>query len=105
MHTDRGQGLALYCRCFWTWCGCSNDFFNDESYVQNLVSQYSTPAGVLREMNSTFYNITHGTYYITAFVRLYSGWGFDLFNGGHPYPIIVDSSNDKVYMLENNGFW
>lgn len=71
---------------------------------KNLVSQYSTPAEVLREMNSTFYNMTHGTYYITAFVGLIQDGVLTYSNGGHPYPIIVDSLNDKVYMLENNGF-
>lgn len=72
---------------------------------KNLVSQYLTPAEVLREMNSTFYNMTHGTYYITAFVGLIQDGVLTYSNGGHPYPIIVDSLNDKVYMLENNGFW
>ncbi|MFY9176885.1 MAG: fused response regulator/phosphatase [Caldicoprobacterales bacterium] len=71
---------------------------------KNLVTQHSTPAGVLREMNSTFYNITHGTYYITAFIGLIKDDLLIYANGGHPYPIMVDTQENKVFMLENNGF-
>lgn len=71
---------------------------------KNLISQYSTPAEVLRGMNSAFYNITYGTYYLTAFIGLIEKGVLTYSNGGHPYPIIVDTSDNRAFMLENNGF-
>ncbi len=71
---------------------------------KNIVTQHSTPAEVIREMNSTFYNLTHGTYYLTAFLGLIEDGVLTYTNGGHPYPIILDSTNDRTYLLENNGF-
>lgn len=71
---------------------------------KNIVTRHSTPAEALREMNATFYNLTHGTYYITAFLGLIENGVLTYSNGGHPYPIIIDVSEDRVYMLEDNGF-
>ena len=63
---------------------------------KNLVTQHSTPVEVLRDMNSTFYNLTHGIYYITAFLGLIQDGVLTYSNGGHPYPIIVDALEDRV---------
>lgn len=71
---------------------------------KNLIFRHTTPAEVLREMNATFYNLTHGTYYITAFLGLIHDGVLTYSNGGHPYPVIIDSMGDKVFMLEDNGF-
>ena len=71
---------------------------------KSLVTQHPTPAQVLRDMNSTFYNLTQGTYYITAFLGLIQDGILTYSNGGHPYPIIVDALENRAFMLEDNGF-
>ncbi|HZJ82679.1 MAG TPA: fused response regulator/phosphatase [Clostridia bacterium] len=71
---------------------------------KNIVRQYSTPKEVLREMNSTFFNLTRGAYYITAFLGLIEDGVLTYSNGGHPYPVVIDSSTNRPYMLEDNGF-
>jgi sigma-B regulation protein RsbU (phosphoserine phosphatase) len=70
---------------------------------QNLVELYTSPAQVLESMNVTFYNLTHGAYYITAFLGLIEDGVFTYCNGGHPYPVILDSRDNRTYMLEENG--
>lgn len=71
---------------------------------KNIVRQHSTPEEVLREMNSTFFNLTQGAYYITAFLGLIEDGVLTYSNGGHPYPVIIDSSANEAYMLNDNGF-
>lgn len=70
---------------------------------KNLVDRYHAPAQVLESMNETFYNLTHGTYYITAFLGLIEDGVLTYCNGGHPYPVILDSKENRTYMLEENG--
>jgi sigma-B regulation protein RsbU (phosphoserine phosphatase) len=70
---------------------------------QNLVEQHTSPAQVLDSMNATFYNLTDGTYFITAFVGLIEDGILTYCNGGHPYPVILDSRDNRTYMLEENG--
>ena len=51
---------------------------------QNLVEQHTSPAQVLDSMNATFYNLTDGTYFITAFVGLIEDGSLPIAMGAIP---------------------
>ncbi|HHW71319.1 MAG TPA: fused response regulator/phosphatase [Clostridiales bacterium] len=69
----------------------------------NCVQSFRRPSEVLKCMNNMFYPMTSGKYHITAFVGMVCQDRLIYSNAGHPYPIVISSSNDNVSMLEKNG--
>lgn len=70
----------------------------------NQVKICNKPSEVLQNMNRTFYPLTEGNYYFTAFVGLIRSSEFVWSNGGHPYPLYYDKNQEKVSILQSNGF-
>lgn len=70
----------------------------------NCIQKFTSPAEVICQMNETFYRITQGNHYLTAFVGMIKDHVLTYCNAGQPYPILYSASTNTIEILRQNGF-
>ncbi len=72
----------------------------------NLIETCRYPNELLEKLNAMLMEVTGGyeKQLVSAFAGVVRNGTLYYSNAGHPYPILIDSSNENVSVLEQNGF-
>lgn len=76
-----------------------------KAVFNNCIQRYSYPNEVLIDINKTFCAMfgNYNSVVFSAFVGVIRDGSLYYSNAGHPYPILLDTENNEVKMLKQNG--